>query len=165
MEFLDHAIAWCKGEIFEARIILIAGFIVMVLAFLFYKVGTTPNAKAMLYPLLVVGIMFVGVGGSMSYSNQKRITEFQKAYAENPEAFIVAEKERVDGFQYMYTMSLVIASVSFAFALLIFWFSHSPTLKAIAIAFAIFGISGLVIDYFSEERAGIYYQKIEEAIK
>ena len=58
-----------------------------------------------------------------------------------------------------------VASVSFVFSALVFWFSHSPTLKAIAIAVAIFGISGLVIDHFSEERAANYYQKIEESLR
>lgn len=165
MELIDHAIAWCKGEIFEGWLILLSGIIVVILAILFYKIGTTPNAKAMLYPLLVVGIMFVGIGGTMSYSNPKRVAEFQEASAENPEAFMQSEKERVEGFQYMYTMTLIIASVCFAFALLVFWFSNSPLLKAIAIAATIFGISGLVIDHFSEERAAIYYQKIEEALQ
>jgi hypothetical protein len=47
----------------------------------------------------------------------------------------------------------------------VFWFSNSPLLKAIAISVGILGISGLIIDHFSEERAAIYYQKIEEAIK
>lgn len=165
MDFIEHAIAWCKGEIFEGRIILISGIVVVILAFLFYKLGTTLNAKALLYPLLVVGFLFVGIGVTMPYTNSKRITKFQKAYNENPKAFIQSEKERVEGFQYMYTMTLIIAAVSFAFAALVFWFSQSPLLKAIAISVALFGISGLVIDHFSEERAEIYYQKIEDAQK
>jgi len=77
MDFIEHTIDWCKGEIFEARIILLCGIAVIALAFLFYKMGTTPNAKAMLYPLLVVGILFVGIGIAMSVSNANRITEFQ----------------------------------------------------------------------------------------
>lgn len=165
MEIIDHAIAWCKGEIFEGWLILLSGVVVFILAFLFFKIGSSPNAKAMLFPLLIVGTLFIAMGATMAYSNPKRITELKRAYAENPEAFAQSEKERVEGFQYMYTITLVIASVSFVFALLVFWFSNSPTLKAVAVAVAIFGISGLVIDHFSEERAAIYYQKIEEAIK
>jgi len=58
MELIEHSIAWCKGEIFEARLILLFGILTIITAIIFYKVGTTPSAKAMLYPLLVVGIMF-----------------------------------------------------------------------------------------------------------
>lgn len=165
MEFIEHTIAWCKGEIFEGRLVLISGVVVLILAFLFYKLGTTPNAKAMLYPLLVVGALFVAIGVTMPYSNSKRIAEFEKAYAENPEAFLQSEKERVEGFQYMYKMTLIFAFVMFALAVLVFWFSHSPLLKAIALAAALLGISGLVIDHFSEERAATYYKKIEETLK
>lgn len=161
MEFIEYAIAWCKGEIFESKLILLFGIILMISAFLFFKLGSTPNARAMLYPLLVVGLMFSSIGGGMLYSNPKRILEFKQAYEENPEAFIQSEKERVEGFQYMYMLTLIIATVSFVFATLVFWFSYSPILKAVAIAVAIFGISGLVIDHFSEERAEIYHLKIE----
>jgi len=163
MEFIQHTIAWCKGEIFEGRLILLSGIVVIALAFLFYKIGTTPNAKALFYPLLVLGILYVGIGFTMSYSNPKRIIEFQKAFTENPEDFIQSEKERVEGFQYMYT--LIMATASFTFALLVFWFSSSPTLKAVAITVAILGISGLVIDHFSEERAANYYQHIQNEIE
>ncbi len=79
MEFIEHAIAWCKGEIFEARLIILLGIIVVISAILFYKAGTTPSAKAMLYPLLVVGIMFSAIGGGMIYSNTKQIVEFKLA--------------------------------------------------------------------------------------
>lgn len=165
MDFIEHSIAWCKGEIFEGRLILISGIAVMVIALLFYKLGTAPNAKAMLFPLLILGFLFVAAGGTMAYTNPQRINEFKKAYAENPDTFVQSEKQRVEGFQYMYTITLVIATLSFVFAMLVFWFSSSPVLKAVAIAVSIFGISGLVIDHFSEERAAIYYQKIEEAIR
>lgn len=104
-------------------------------------------------------------GASSGIGKETARMLIRKAFTENPEAFIQSEKERVEGFQYMYTMTLIIATVSFAFALLVFWFSHSPLLKAVALAVAIFGISGLVIDHFSEERAAKYYQKIEKALE
>ena len=165
MDFLEHAIAWCKGEIFEARLILIFGIVVVISAFLFYKLGSTPGAKAMLFPLLVVGTVFIASGASMSYSNPKRIVEFQKANTENPEAFVLSEKERVEGFQYMYTMTLIIASAFFVVAMVLFWFTNNHTLKAIGIALVLFGLSGLVIDYFSSERADIYYEQIMDELK
>ena len=106
MEFIEHATAWCKGEIFESRLILVSGIVILILAFLFYKVGTTPNAKAMFYPLLVIAIIFVVISVTMNYSNANRIAEFQKAYTENPDTFVQAEKDRVENFMTWYPMTL-----------------------------------------------------------
>ena len=60
--------------------------------------GNTPNAKALLFPLLITGLMFSIMGGGMMYNNPKRIVEFQEAYEENAIEFIKSEKERTDEF-------------------------------------------------------------------
>jgi len=41
-----------------------------------------------------------------------------------------------------------------------FVWSRNPTFHASGIALAVFGLSLIVIDYFSKERAAIYYQHI-----
>lgn len=165
MEFIDHAIAWCKGEIFEAKLILLFGIIVLVSAFLFFKVGTTPSAKAMLYPLLVVGVMFSAIGGGMLYSNPKRIMEFKKAYVENPKAFVESEKNRTDEFISWYPKTRYIMTGIGVLGVLLFLFWSVPIGRAIGISLIIIMLATFVVDHFSEERAEIYHQKIEEALK
>lgn len=161
MDFVQHSINWSKGEIFEATFIGIFGLAVAIVGFLFWKLGVTPGAKAMLIPLVVVGLLFAASGASMYFSNHKRIPAYQKAYAEDPAAFVQAEKERVEGFQYMYTVTNILASVFFVTAMAFFWLSLNPHLRAAGIALVIFGLSGLMIDFFSKERADIYYERIQ----
>lgn len=162
MDFITYSLQWTKGEIFEAAIFGSFGLVTIIVAIIFWKFGETPNAKAMLIPLIVVGILFAGAGASGVINNQKRIPKFEKAYSENPLAFLQDEKERVEGFQYLYTMTLIIATISFALAIGFFWFSDNHILKAIGIALILLGLTGLAIDYFSKERADIYYEKILE---
>jgi lipoprotein signal peptidase len=57
-------------------------------------------------------------------------------------------------------MTIIIASISFVLAICAFVLTHNATLRAIGIALVIFGITGLIIDYFSKERADNYYKQI-----
>jgi lipoprotein signal peptidase len=57
-------------------------------------------------------------------------------------------------------MTIIIASVSFIVALSFFYFSDNYRLRAVGIALILFGMTGLVIDYFSKERADNYYKTI-----
>ena len=164
MDFVNHSIAWTKGEIFEATIVSIFGILIMFSATLFYKFGSTPNAKALFLPLLIVGIVFAVAGIAMNISNQYRGDDFKQSFREDRSAFIEQEKKRVEGFQYMYTATKITATVFFIFSIAVFVFSHSPQMQAIAIALAILGISGLVIDYFSQERANRYYNEIQNEL-
>lgn len=160
MEFIDHTLNWTKGEIFEAVVIAIFGLLTITIGFVFWKFGETPSAKALLIPFIVVGVLFVGSGISMYMSNQKRLVHFENSYQEDPAAFVVQEKQRVEDFQYLYTITKILATLFFALALIFFWFTKNHYLQAVGIGLILFGLSGLVIDYFSKERADIYYETI-----
>lgn len=160
MDFFTHTTAWIKGEILEALLITAFGLVTLAGGFLFWKLGSVPAAKALLLPLIVTGLIYSAIGISMYISNQKRLTEYEQNYKLDSLSFIKAEKQRVENFQYMYVISKVVATVFFAVTLLLFWFTKSPGLHALGIGLTLFALTGLVVDYFSQERAEIYYQAI-----
>jgi len=164
MDFIHYTINWVKGEIFEMTLIVIAGFSLIALGIAFTKFGTTPLAKALFIPFLSLGILFSIIGISGYISNQQRLTSFAKEYHENASVFMENEKKRVEDFQYMYTITIVIAPVCFAIAVFLFWFTHNAIARAIGIALVIFGLSGLIIDSFSKERADLYYSTITKSL-
>jgi hypothetical protein len=165
MDFLQYTINWTRGEIFEGTMIGLFGIVTFIIGALFWKFGVTPGARAMLIPLLVLGLFFAATGISMYNTNQKRIPVFQEAHAQDPAAFVQSERERVEGFQYLYTITLVLAPVCFVLATAFFWLSMNHHLRAVGIALVLFGLSGLVIDYFSKERADIYYEQVLIALE
>ncbi|MFT4167507.1 MAG: hypothetical protein QM653_00115 [Dysgonomonas sp.] len=165
MELIQHTMHWIKGELFEAKLIVVFAILTIVVGFLFWKIGTTPNAKALFIPLLVVGAIYASIGGGMLYSNPKRMVELPQSYQQNKVEFVKSEKQRVDDFQYGYKVSKIVATVFFLATLLIFWITKNPTWMGIGIALTYFALAGLVVDYFSQERADIYYKAILEAIQ
>lgn len=165
MELIQHTTNWIKGELFEAKLIVAFGVLTIIAGFLFWKIGTTPNAKALFIPLIVVGAIYSSIGGGMLYSNPKRMIELPQNYQQNKMEFAKSEKKRVDDFQYGYKVSKIVATIFFALTLIIFWTTKNPTWTGIGIALTYFALAGLVVDYFSQERADIYYKEILEALK
>ena len=165
MDFFTHTTAWVKGEILEATLITAFGFVAITGGFLFWKLGSAPAAKALLLPFVVTGVIYSAIGISMYVSNQKRLTEYEQIYKQDSLSFMKAEKQRVESFQYMYVISKVVATIFFAATLLLFRFTQSPNFHALGIGLTLFALSGLVVDYFSQERADMYYKVILEALK
>lgn len=164
MDFLQNTLNWVKGEMFEASVIFLVGIFIMVSAISFWQFGTTPYSKALVIPLAITGLIFCGVGASGYLSNQKRLTEYPTQYEKNHTEFIQSEKQRVEGFQYMYKVSLAVFGVSALVVLIAFLFTENKTFQSIAIALMIIGSSLVVIDFFSKERATIYYGQINEEL-
>lgn len=165
MNFYNNTSAWLKGELFEASLILSFGLLTLLTGILCWKIGITPNSKALLLPFVIIGLIYTAIGGGMLVSNKKRMEVFSQDYLKSNKAFIKAEKKRVEDFQYGYTISKVVASICFPLTLLIFWYTKNPTWLGVAIGLSYFALAGLIVDYFSQERADIYYQSILEALK
>jgi hypothetical protein len=165
MNFIEHTVNWCTGEIFEGKMIALFGITVIVISIAFWKTGSTPFAKAIVAPLLVVGLLSATAGSFMVVNNNKRIDSYKAAYQENPTAFIQSEKERTDDFikWYPYTQyimsAIIIAGIGF------YIFLGGAWGRAIGLALVLFGFSVLFIDHFSEERAEIYHKHIVRELK
>jgi hypothetical protein len=164
MEIITSSLQWCKGEIFEGRLYLLFGICVCILAFLYWKTGSTAFAKAMFLPFLLLGLLASGTGLGLMFTNEKRIVDFQQAYDANPSEFITSEKARTEGFikWYPYTMYGMSALIIVGIAL--FLFLPTANGRASGLAIILLGFSILFLDHFSEERAHRYHEKIIGAI-
>ena len=159
MQFLEHTIAWCKGEIFEGRMVLICGLVLLLCAYLFFKFGSTTYAKEMILPLVLLGALFVGTGVTMNISNEKRIEKFTQEFKISKEQIIKDEKARVENFMTWYPKVKLSMSIIIALAILAYIFG-GIRVQSFALVFMLMGLSGFVIDHFSKERAEIYYEQI-----
>lgn len=164
MEFINHSVNWVKGEMLEAIIMGIFGALIVLCATLFWKFGTTPYAKALIIPLLVVGIipLFMGISGALS--NNNRITEYQTRWQEEGKSFIVQEKARVESFDEIFKYSYPTAIILVIGGAVLFFLLSSPTWKAISLAMMVMGLMAYFIDHFAAERAEMYLQQINKAL-
>ncbi|MWB92798.1 hypothetical protein B4N84_23495 [Flavobacterium sp. IR1] len=157
---IKNTLNWYNGEIFEAKFILGFGIFTLICSLLFYFLGNTPKSKSLLIPMLIISVFFIVTGANMIYSNRTKIQEIETKYQQNTKEFVDAEIKRVEDFQYLYPLSIGISLVCFIVALGLLYFAKNIHLQAIAIALIFFGSAFAVIDYFSKERATIYYEKL-----
>ena len=165
MEFIEHTVAWCRGEIFEGRLLALFGAVVVTLGLLFWRFGSTPGAKAMFVPLLAVGALGLAVGLSMNFSNQSRIDTYRAAYAENPAAFVQSERERTEAFIEWYPYTMYSFAVITILGLAVYLWRPTPLGRAIGLATLVLGLGVLFLDHFSEERADGYHTQIVQQLE
>ena len=165
MEFIEYTLNWCRGEIFEGKLLFLFGAIVLIMALLYWKFGSTPFAKAMFIPLLVVALFGLIAGGSLVIKNQKRIVEYQQVWQENQQIFIESEKARTENFikWYPITMYTLFGLIGIGMCCYAFW--GGAWGRAIGLGLVLLSLSGLFLDHFSEERADTYHQYIINALK
>ena len=164
MELIEHTVAWCRGEIFEGRLLALFGTSVVIIALCFSRFGTTPSARAMFVPLLMVGAVAMLVGLSMNFNNQARIPKYTAAYETNPTAFIQSERERTDDFIRWYPITMASFSLIALFGCAIYFFRPTPIGRAIGLATLLMSLAVLFLDHFSEERAAAYHDAIVQAL-
>ena len=160
MEIITSSLQWCKGEIFEGRLYLLFGICVCILAFLYWKTGSTAFAKAMYLPFLLVGLIASGTGLGLIITNEKRINDYQQAFEASPSEFIVSEKERTEGFIKWYPHTMYGMSVLIITGIALFLFLPTANGRASGLAIILLGFSILFLDHFSEERAHRYHTQI-----
>jgi hypothetical protein len=157
---LQHTLSWYNGEIFEGKFILGFGIVLIIASVLFYFLGNTPATRALLIPFLVIALFFSVTGTSMIISNSKKIDGVKTELLQGEHRFIQSEIKRVEGFQYLYPMSIAISLFCFLTALGLLYFVKNIHWQAIAISLILFGTAFAVIDYFSKERAILYYEQL-----
>lgn len=164
MDFITHALDWCRGEILEGRIILTFSLVIAIVAVSYAIWGNTPYAKAAFWPLILVATFALGAGIYLIKVNQKRIPEYRAAFEEDPGQFISAEKERTEAFIKWYPITQKIVFGTMIIGMLCLILSHKVWIRSFGIGLMLFSFFIFIVDHFSEERALSYHQKIVEQL-
>ena len=160
MELIDYTNKWLTGEIHEDLAMVAGGVLLLVLAILAWRFGTSESARAIIIPLLVMAVIFIGGGTALAYNNHTRKAQFAQQYQESPEKFLNSEKARVDEFMKIYPQTIMVSSVMMVIAICLFAFCTRPWLRASALMLILVAFAALTIDYFSKERGVIYQQEL-----
>ncbi|MGI9550269.1 MAG: hypothetical protein ACR2MT_03640 [Aurantibacter sp.] len=165
MEFINHSLNWCKGEIFEGKMSLLFGVVVLLTSLAYLKWASTAYAKALFWPLLVVALVAMGAGVYLLTTNQKRVETFPTEFEQNPTEFIQTEKERTADFIKWYPITQKILFGLMIAGMLCMLLSKGALVRSIGIGLMLLSLYGFVLDHFSEERATTYDSHILNYLK
>ncbi|MBP2833115.1 hypothetical protein J8281_13050 [Aquimarina sp. U1-2] len=160
MDVFTHTLNWIKGEIFESYIFGSFGLVLVSVAFSFKYFGTTPNAKNLFIPLVLVSVIFICLSSYQIYSNTKRKKVFELEYKTDKNSFLEKEKQRVSGFSDIFKFTIAIGTISIGLGVLLFVLYQKSNVQAWSIALILFGLTGLTIDFFAKERADEYEKQL-----
>ena len=76
MELIDYTNKWVSGEIMEDLAMVAGGVICLLLALAAWRWGTSESARAIILPLTVVAVIFIGGGAALAYNNHQRSKQF-----------------------------------------------------------------------------------------
>ena len=161
MELIDYTNKWVSGEIMEDFAMVVGGVFCLVLALVAWRFGTSESARAIILPLTVVAIIFIGGGAALAYNNHQRSKQFVEQYQESTEKFLESEKARVADFMKIYPQTIIVSAVMMVIAVCVFAFCDKPWLRASALALILVALAALTIDFFSKERGVIYQQELD----
>jgi hypothetical protein len=164
MTFFQHTERWFKGEAFEGGMLIIFGSLLVLLGVYFWKFGSTPTARVLVIPFLVVGLFWGIAAGVGSIRNTSRLEAFRADHEKAPAEFAQSEKKRVDGFLEWYRPLLIGWSALILVGLGLFHFWGGNLGRAVGLAVILFAVAGLMVDHTSEHNARSYYAEIKRAL-
>ena len=160
MELIDYTNKWVSGEIMEDFAMVVGGVFCLVLALVAWRFGTSESARAIILPLTVVAIIFIGGGAALAYNNHQRSKQFVEQYQESTEKFLESEKARVADFMKIYPQTIIVSTIMMVIAICVFAFCDKSWLRASALALILIALAALTIDFFSKERGVIYQEEL-----
>ena len=161
MELIDYTNKWLTGEIQEDLAMVAGGVVCLLLVLVAWRWGSSESARAIILPLTVVAVIFIGGGAALAYNNHQRSKQFVEQYQESPEKFLESEKARVAAFMKIYPQTIIVSAVMMVIAVCVFTFCDKPWLRASALALILVALAALTIDFFSKERGVIYQQELD----
>ena len=160
MELIDYTNKWLAGEIHEDLAMVVGGVLLLILAFVAWRFGTSESARAIILPLTVAAVVFIVGGGALAYNNHQREKQFTEQYQESPQKFLESEKARVADFMKIYPQTIIAVAVMMLVGICVFAFCTKPWLRASSLVLILVALAALTIDYFSKERGVIYQQEL-----
>lgn len=164
MDILNASTDWAKAELFSTPFFVLFGLAFIAAGVGFWQLGTTDIARAYIIPTVVAGGLLTIIGLGLFYTNKARIPQFEKAYQEDPVAFVATEIERAESTVKEYknvvftAIPLIIAGCA-----LVLVFVDKPIWRASMITTIAMLVVILLVDGTAQARIKAYHGQLVEA--
>lgn len=139
---------------------IVFGSVVLGCSALLWRFGATSAPRALVLPLLVIGVLIVVVSTAMEFNSARRLTAFQAAWELDSGAFVAREIARVRSFMNWYVYTYAAGSLLLEAGVAVFLLYNASTVRAIGLSLIPLGAVALYVDFFSQERAKLYLDEL-----
>lgn len=162
MDLLKLSTDWAKAEIFSAKMVWLFSAILIATALGFWYLGKTTMAKAFVWPIVISALLLIVIAGGLFYANKPRITQFEKAYQNNPGAFVQQELMRTGKSNNDFAVVFKVLPVLLIAAGFLILFFPSPRWRSIGITLGFLAIFLMALDSNTEARNEAYREQLKK---
>lgn len=163
MNMLDYTNAWVKGEVFQGKIMLVIGVILLIAAIAIFRSDNT-LLRGTLIPLGLMLLIFFGYGGLQTFSRPAHINKVTEVYNENPDKAIEQEVVKAKKDNKLYRNLKMVWVILIALAAILYIFVSTDYFKGLSIGLVALFLTTLTVDSILHYRLKIYLEHIEKLL-
>ncbi len=160
MNLLDYTSAWVKGEVFQGKIMLLIGVVVLVAAIAIFR-SDNSILRGTLIPMILMLLIFFGYGGFQTFSRPGHINKVEELHAENPSEAIKQELTKAQSDDKTYQTLKVVWVILIAVSALLYLVFSTPYLKGLSIGLVGLFLANLLLDSTLHFRLQQYLKGLE----
>lgn len=163
MELLKFTAEWVKGEIFQGKIMLAIGMLLLIGGIAIIK-SSHELLQGTLVPLGLILMVFIGYGGFQTFGRQSHITKVSTVHKESPEKAIKQEHDKALRDVRTYKNLKIVWSVLIVLSVIVYFIFSKDYFKGVAIGLIGLFLTTLIVDSILHYRLEIYLKGITEII-
>ncbi|MBC8181575.1 hypothetical protein H8E88_10675 [candidate division KSB1 bacterium] len=159
MELLKYITEWIKGEVFQGKVMIAIGVMLLIGGIMILKNGNELLSGTTI-PLAFILLIFFGYGGFMAFGRPAHLDKVTVAINTNEADTIKMEAEKAQKDHRMYSILKIIWSILIVVAVGLYFIFTKDYYKGLAIGLIALFFATLVVDTVLHHRLKIYQQGI-----
>lgn len=163
MELIKYTSEWVKGEVFQGKIMLVLGCLLLVAGISIFR-SNNELMKGMLIPIGLIIFMLIGYGSMQTIVRPKHIHTVSKISSENSKLAIEKELSKAIKDDNTYRILKVVWTICIVVAIILYFIFSQHYYKGLGIGLIGLFLSMLVLDSVLHYRLEVYLKGLKELI-
>ncbi len=163
MELLKYTSEWVEGEIFQGKIMLTIGLLILIGGIAIIK-SNHELLQGALIPLGLMLMIFLGYGGYQTFGRQSQITKVTAVYEESPEKALKQEYDKALKGDKTFKTLKIVWSVLIVLSVIVYFIFSKDYFKGLAIGLMALFLTTLIVDSILHYRLETYLKGLTEMI-
>lgn len=162
MHFIQHFNNWAKGDLFQAKLMIVWGFI-FCLPLIVYSIRTHHVFfKGMIIPLNLLTFILLSYGSYLLITKGKEVQKVERQYFENQDQTFKKEQVKANENNKSYIVFKTVWGSLLLLSVVLYFLVNSIYMKGLSMGFMILFLSLLITDTFFHERLKTYLSFLKE---
>jgi hypothetical protein len=163
MELINHTADWVRGEVFQGRIMLALGLLVLILGILILN-SDNILLRGMIIPIGLILLILWAYGGFQNFGRPKHLIMVTEAHAENPKVALEMEYNKAIKDTSTYKILKIVWPIFMVLSIFFYFVVSNQYYKGLSIGLIGLFLVILILDSVLDYRLKIYLEEINKLI-